>query len=282
MGNILPEEEYVEQAYLFRTMKDRANSAEPMQELLAHIKEEILATTKLPMAISYLLSELKHFGTMSSAMQRMSHYFTPVQTYLIAAAESTKGTFDMQLALTILAREAQFRSESATAEAMFFFQFETICRNRLDYDTGLAALAKDPIYDEIWSRWILDIRSKIGMVGLADLVYIHSEHYLTREGSSGVDFEKPDPILFNEKVGRIALANRTKQPLFFFSALQRQMKYPEVVKPTRRNTDQDVLPKLVVAVERLEARLKLLEDEQRNQGIDLSQFYRKQDKPTEL
>ena len=282
MSKILAEEEYVEQAYLFRTLKERSSSSEPVQDLMAYVKEEILTTTKLPMAIDYLLSELNHVGTMSSAMERMAHYFAPMQTYLVAAAESDKGSFGMRLALDILAREAKFRSESAPAEAMFFFQFETICRNRLDYDTGLHAIAHDPIYNEDWQSWILKIRSQIGLVALADLVYVHSELYLKQQASTGHEVEKPDPLLFNEKVGRIALANRTKQPLYFFSALQRQMKYPEVVKPERKSLEQDAIPKLVTAVGRLEARIKLLEDEQRNQGIDLSQFYQKQDRPTEL
>ena len=280
MSKVLAEEEYVEQAYLFRALKERSNASEPVQDLMAYVKEEILTTTKLPMAIGYLLSELNHVGTMSSAMERMAHYFTPMQTYLVAAAESDKGTFDMRSAFDILAREAKFRSESAPADAMFFFQFETICRNRLDYDSGLYAIAHDPIYNEDWQRWILKIRSQIGLVALADLVYVHSERYLKQELSTGHEFEKPDPLLFNEKIGRIALANRTKQPLYFFSALQRQMKYPEVVKPVRKSPDENAIPKLVTAVERLEARIKLLEDEQRNQGIDLSQFYKKQDGPT--
>jgi hypothetical protein len=39
----------------------------------------------------------------------------------------------------------------------------------------------------------------------------------------------------------------------------------------------DLIPKLLKSVERIEARIKLLEDEQRNQGIDLSRFYKKND-----
>ena len=279
-NTILAEEEYVEQAYLFRALKERSNSSEPIQDLMAYVKEEILATTKLPMAIDYLLSELNHVGTMALAMERMAHYFAPVQAFLVASAESDKGTFDIRLAFDILARESQFRSESACAEAMFFYQFETICRNRLDYDSGLNAIARDPIYNEDWKHWILKIRSQLGLVGIADLVYVHSEYYLQQEQSAGHETETPAPLLFNEKVGRIALANRTKQPLYFFSALQRQMKYPQVVKPVRKSTDRDALPKLIAAVQRLESRIKMLEDEQRGQGIDLSQFYRKKDDPS--
>ena len=44
----------------------------------------------------------------------------------------------------------------------------------------------------------------------------------------------------------------------------------------------ELIPKLKRMVERLEVRVKLLEDEQRNQGIDLSRFYKKTDKPEQL
>ncbi len=272
---MLDREEYIEQAYLFRALKERTNTAEPVQELLGHIREEILATTKLPMAIDYLLAELNHVGTMASAMKRLPHYFTPFQTYLISAAEAEKGRFDMQLALAILELEAKFRSKNANIESMFFFQFEALSRNRLDYDHGLQGIAGDPLYDEKWKNWILKVRHQIGLVELADLVYVHSQHYINKEKQSGRDYLPPDPLLFNEKVGRIALANRTKQPLYFFSALQRQMSYPAVPKPERKDPQEDLVPKLVRLLERLEVRVKLLEDEQRNSGIDLSKFYEK-------
>lgn len=275
MNRYLPQEEYVEQAYLFRTMKDRIQKGEPVQELLRHLREEILATTKLPMAIDYLLAELNHVGTMASAMGKLSHYFTPYQTYLISAAESEGGRFDVRLALAILELEANLRAEKAATEAMFFFHFESLSRNRLEYDAGLFSIADDPIYDDDWTGWIRKVRHQIGLVELADLVYVHSEYYVQREKKSGNLDTLPTPLLFDEKVGRIALANRTKQPTFFFAALQRQMKYPSIPKPERKDESEDLIPKLIQTVERLNVRLKLLEDEQRQSGIDLSKFYEK-------
>lgn len=279
MSNVLEREEYVEQQYLYRTMLGRINSSEPVQDLLGHLREEILATTKLPMAIDYLLSELNHAGSMASAMERMSHYFSPFQTYLIFAAESEKGRFDMQLALAILELEAGLRAEPAATAAMFFFQFEAIARNRLEYDAGLFAIANDPVYPEDWKAWILKVRHQIGLVELADLVYVHSEHYVQREKKLGHTVQMPESILFGEKTGRIALANRTKLPQYFFSALQRQMNYPAVPKPRPKDPSEDMVPKLIRLVERMETRLKLLEDEQRQSGIDLSQFYQKPNEP---
>ncbi len=278
VNGLLEREEYVEQAYLFHGLADRMNSADPVQEVLVHLREEILATTKLPMAVDYLLAELNHVGTMSSAMKKLSHYFTAFQTYLVSEAENERGRFDMNTALTVLEQEAIFRSKSGDPTSLFFYQFETLCRNRLNYDQGLAAISVDPVYNNDWSRWILKVRHQIGIIDLADFVYVHSQHYLTRQTKAeAAEIEIPDPILFGEKEGRIALANRKKEPLYFFAALQRHLGYPSVPRPVRRDPNDQLLPKIVRTLERIEARLKLLEDEQREQGIDLSQFFKKPD-----
>ena len=125
----LPREEYVEQAYLYGALAQRLSLNEPVQILLDHLKQEILATTKLPMAIDYLLAELNHSGSMSEAMQRMAHYFTPFQSYLVGQAEDAHGRIDMFTVLNILEHEAKFRATDASDVAMFFFQLEILCRN---------------------------------------------------------------------------------------------------------------------------------------------------------
>lgn len=271
----LPREEYVEQAYMFRALGDRLNSNDPVQRLLRMTKEEILSTAKLPMAIDFLLAELNHTGSISSAMQRMPHYFTPYQTFLIAQSEIERGRMDMFMAVQLLEAEARYRSEDASPVGMFFFQFEVLCRNRLSYDRGLEAMAGDTIYDEQWKQWLMDVRQKIGIVDLSDLIYVHSKYYELEKERRGESVEPDHLILFGEKEGRIALANRRKEPLYFFAALQRQLEYPEVPRPKRRDENVDLLPKMVRTLERLEQRVKLLEDEQRETGIDLSKFYKK-------
>ncbi len=271
---LLEKEEYIEQAHLFRALANRMQANEPAQELLRSVREEILSTTKLPLAIDYLLAELNHVGLMATAMGRMSHYFTPFQTFLVENAESEKSRLDMNRAFQILEAEALFRTSLTTFSAMFFFQFEVLCRNRLSYDKGLAAMAQDPIYDEVWRNWMATIRHKIGLVELADLVYVHSDYYVIRSQQEGGDPHRPVPLLFSEKEGRIALANRRKEPLYFFSALQRQLNYPAVPKPKPKDPQEELLPKLAKIVEKLEVRVKLLEDEQREKGINLEQFYK--------
>ena len=232
---------------------------------------EVLATTKLPLAIDSILAELHHSGEMAPMMRRMTHYFAPFQTFLVAQAEQDRGQIDMLTVLDILQREARFRADSNSPVAFFFFQFEVLCRNRLDYDLGIKAMAGDPVFDETWRKWLLDMRQKIGMVDIPDLVYVHSK---ACQASGGGTLGSADAVLFGEHEGRIALANRHKDPAYFFSALQRQLNYPAVPKPRRAKESDDLLPRLSQTVNRLEARIKLLEDEQRSKGIDLSQFYK--------
>ena len=154
--------------------------------------------------------------------------------------------------------------------SLFFFQLEVLCRHRLSYDKGLQAMATDSYYDDAWKQWMLDARKKLGFVDIADLIYVHSQYYAAQVKDGG---EMPDPILFGEKEGRIALANRRKDPLFLFSALQRQLDYPKVPLPVKADPNADLLPRMARLVEQLTTRVKLLEDEQRESGIDLKQFF---------
>lgn len=276
----LDSEEYIEQAHLFHGLHNRVHASDPVQSLLKQMRYEVLATTKLPMAIDYMVAELSQTGMMSTAMQRMDHYFEPFQSFLIASAEDDMGRFDMGRALLILEHEARFRSTDASANAMFFFQFETLCQNRLSYDAGLAAMAADAVYNEDWQKWILTVRHKIGLVQLGDLVYVHSQHYVDRQQQQGGEFTLPDPLLFSDREGRIALANRAHEPQYLFSALQRQLGYPAIPKPKPKDNAEAVLPNLVRTIERLETRIKLLEDENREKGIDLSKFMKNQNRPS--
>lgn len=275
----LTQDEYIEQAYLFRALCERINPHEPIQLLLKGIEAEILATTNLPKAIDFILDELNHTGRISTAMRRLPHYFAPFQSFLVEQSENERGRFDSLMAFSILHHEATYRAATPSPQGLFFFQFEVLCRNRLTYDHGLVAMAQDPLYDGSWSRWILDIRHKLGIVDIADLVYVHSQHYVNRRAGDEENdkSEKPAAILFGEKEGRIALANRKTEPLFFFSALQRQLQYPAVPRRKLRDDVGETLTKIQRTVERLETRMKLLEDEQREKGIDLTKFYQRPD-----
>jgi hypothetical protein len=118
----------------------------------------------------------------------------------------------------------------------------------------------------------LTVRQQVGLVDIADLIYLRSGHHLERRERSGADEADLPPILFGTREGRIALANRRKDPILLFAALHRQLGYPEV--PRRLPVDQtpEIVPALARRVERMETRLKLIEEEQRG-GIDISRFY---------
>jgi hypothetical protein len=270
---MLDREEYIEQAHLFRTLSERLAESTPVQELLDHIKQEVLSTTRLPLAIDFLLAELKHTGMMSGAMARLPHYFTPFQTYVMREAEAERGRFDIRIAIEILRHEAEYRAKSPIPQAMFMYQFECLSRNRLKYDSGLSAIADDPIFDEPWKEWIRELRHRIGMVDFADLIYVRSQFNLVHLSRPNQPPPVPEkPTLFSEKEGRIAWANRRKDPLFLFAALQRHLGYPVVPRPKRPDDSANIVPLLKGQVERLETRVKLLEDEARG-GIDLTKFY---------
>jgi hypothetical protein len=82
----LGREEYVEQAHFFRALAERLEVNVPAQEVLASVREEVLATTKLPLAIEFLLGELRHEGVLGPAVARLPHYFTPFQAVTIRFA----------------------------------------------------------------------------------------------------------------------------------------------------------------------------------------------------
>jgi hypothetical protein len=282
----LGREEYIEQAHFFRALAERLEINIPAQEVLQSVREEVLATTKLPLAIDFLLGELRHEGVLGPAMSLLPHYFTPFQVYIIQESENERLRFDLRVGLEILRREAEYRANDPTHQGLFLYQFEVLCRNRLGYDRGLEAVAKDPAFAGIWRDWISKLRRQIGMVDIADVIYVHSEYYWQRQNGteppsdvssfsrdaeqSGSDAEPL--ILFGEREGRIALANRKKDPLFLFSSLNRQLGYPEPPRVKPADKEQALLPQLARRLEQLEMRLKIMEEEQRG-GIDLSKFY---------
>lgn len=262
----LDREEYIEQAYFFRVLRERMQQGVSTQDLLASVRHEILAITKLPLAIDFMATELRHTGGFAGAMARLSHYFTPFQAFVMGEAEREEGKFDFRIGLDILEREADYRAKGATPQGSFLYQFEAICRNRLGYDQGLEAVSRDPIYDEGWREWILTVRRQVGIVDFADMIYVRSQEYLKTHEDPG------KPILFGEKEGKIALANRRKDPLFLFSALSRQLGYPSVPRPRPEDAAPKLVPLLMRRVDRLETRIKLLEEELRG-GINITRFY---------
>jgi len=274
-AELLDREEYVEQAYFFRAYRDRLADGVPSQEILAQVREELLSTTRLPVALEVIEGELLLRGQLVDGMQHLGHYFTPFQIFVIGQSEDEKARFDQFTALHVLQKEAEYRAEEPTPQGLFIYHFEAISRNHLGYDRGLEAVAADPIYSEDFRDWILKIRTELGTIDFADMIYVRSEQMVVdqRRRRAVDDWQAEHPILFGLKEGRIAMANRGKDPLYMFAALQRQLHYPQVPR-TKRAQDVELEPVLERRLQTIEKRLQLAESELKG-GVDLAEFYAK-------
>jgi len=272
----LNREEHVEQAYFFRVYWERLEQSLTSQDILATIAEEVLATTRLPMALDFLRGEMLLTGRISDGMSRLPHYFRPFQTFVMSQAEDDRSRFDQTIALLVLQREAEYLTRSATPAGLFVYQFECIARNRLGYDSGLTAIAADPMYDADWQDWIHMTRQSLGTRDFAERIYYRSEYFIQqrRRQTGQPDFQPAARCLFDDQEGRIAWANRGKDPLFLFAALQRQLGYPAVPRAQPTSRTPVLHPALEQRLQRLEKRLQILESETKG-NFDLSDFYAK-------
>jgi hypothetical protein len=268
---ILDREEYVEQAYFFRSFRERLVDNLPAQEVLTRIHEEVLSSTRLPYAVQFLAAELKHTGLLASGFAKLPHYFTRFQAFVIEQAEKETSRFPMLTALLILEREAAYRAEKPTRPGLFVYQLESIARNRLGYVEGFSAMAADPLYDDDWRAFMLVLARQIGDVDISDVIYLRSDLYVLEQRRHDSVFVPSLPPLFGEKEGKIAKASRKRDPLYLFAALQRQLGYPEVPRFRQRDDSAAKLERIEAKLRELETRIKLAEGELRG-NIDLSQF----------
>jgi hypothetical protein len=267
----LERDEYIEQAYFFRVLRERLANGMATQEILDRIDQETLSTTRLPYAIQFLAAEMKHSGLLSSGFARLEHYFTPFQTFVLRSTEEERLRFNIDAGLLVLQREAEYRVAGPTCPGLFVYEFEVLCRNRLGYDDGLKSMSRDPMFDAAWREYLDIVRRQLGLVDFADLIYARSEFAVQESRRQDPSYESSAQVLFGEKEGKIARANRGRDPLYLFGALQRQLGYPEVPRPRPRTDPTARIESLQVRVRDLENRLRLLEGEVRGQ-IDLSQF----------
>lgn len=276
-STLLDREEYVEQAYFFRTYRERIDDNVPAQEVLASLQDELLATTKLPYAVNFLSGEIQLHGRIGGGMAKLSHYFTPFQAFVMQRAEDDESKFEVRMALRILEREAEFRAAGGAPAALFAYQFECLARNQLGYDRGLSAMAADIAFNDAWREWIESLRRELGARDFADLIYLRSQHRIeeARRRHRGRDLPDAPPVLFGVQEGRIAKAHRGKDPLYMFAALQRHLGYPAVPRPAPPRVGPLFEPHVETRFQRLEARLSLLEQEAQG-GIDLEALARRE------
>ncbi len=267
-------DEYVEQAYFFRAYRERLDENLPAQEILASVSQEILSTTRLPMALEFLNSELMLHGKITGGMSRLTHYFTPFQCFVLSKAELDRARFDMRTGLEILEKEADYLAgKTVSPQGLFIYQFESISRNGLGYQEGLKAIAEDPMFDKGWADWIAKIRQSLGAIEFSEMLYARSEFRVkeVRKRTENPDYQPSYPVLFGVQEGRIAKANRGKDPLYMYAALQRHLGYPKVPRPKKARSKQ-IDPFIEQRFQQLETRLKILEAETTGK-FDLSQFY---------
>jgi hypothetical protein len=271
---LLDRDEYVEQAYFFRVYRERSEENLPAQEVLLHVKDELLATTRLPYAIDFLSGELQLHGRIGDGMAKLAHYFSPFQAFVVQRSEADVGKFETRMALRVLEEEAAYRADGVPPQALFMYQFECVARNQLGYDRGLEAIAADGAYAADWREWIVSLRRQLGVTDFAQLVYLRSQHLIDeqRRLPGGEEFSVRSPILFGSQEGRIAKAHAGKDPLYLFAALQRHLGYPKVPRTVAQARKVAFDPLVEQRFQRLENRLGLLEAETK-EGIDLSQFY---------
>ncbi|MBY0461000.1 MAG: hypothetical protein K2V38_27075 [Gemmataceae bacterium] len=271
MSTVLDREEYVEQAFLFRTVRERVADNQPAQEVFRRVADELLSSTRLPLAAQFVATELRHTGLVASGFAKLPHYFTAFQAFVVRQAEDEKSRLPMPTAFLILEREAQYKADRPTKPGLFVYQFEALARNRLGYLDGLDAMTRDPHYDAHWRDYFDYLTRQVGEIDFCDLVYLRSELFALDERRKNPAFEPPWAIIFGEKEGKIAKASRKRDPLYLFAALQRQLGYPEVPRFRIRDDAATKMDIMQTKMRELEMRIKLLESEARG-SVDLSQF----------
>ena len=267
----LDREEFIEQAYFFRTFRERIGDNLPAQEILSRVHQELLTTTRLPYAVEFLAAELKHSGLLANGFSKLPHYFTPFQGYVVKQAEDERSRLTMPVALLILEREANYKANSPTHAGLFVYQFETISRNRMGYDDGLEAMGGDPFYPPDWRDYIEIVRRQVGVIDFCDLVYLRSELYVADQRRMNREYVPSVPPIYGEKEGKIGKASRGRDPLYLFAALQRQLGYPEVPRANLKDNLTTKLDLILSKLATIEQRLKLAEGELRG-NIDWTQF----------
>jgi len=87
---------------------------------------------------------------LSSGFARLPHYFTPFQAFVVSRTEQEGLRFNVETALLVLEREAQYRAGEPTPAGLFVYQFEAVSRNRLGYGGGLDR-----------KQWLLDLEAEL-------------------------------------------------------------------------------------------------------------------------
>ena len=264
-------DECIEQAYFFRILRERVEANLAAQDVMMGLSEELLSTTRLPMAVQFVASELKHSGSMANGFDKIPHYFTPFQRFVIRQTEDDKRKLTFSTSMLLLEREARYKADEMTPAGLFVFQFECLTRNKLGYEDGLTAMSLEPTQSKEWQANASMFRKQIGIVEFSELVYLRSEYYVADQKRIDPDFVPSLLPLFGEKEGKIAKASLGRDQLFLFSALQRQLNYPEVPQPKPKDDPGILVQQLEAKLRDLDIRVRMMEAESRG-NFDPTQF----------
>ena len=258
---VLEREEYIEQAYFFHAFRERLIDGLPSQDILSRIGEELLSTTRLPLAVSFLSTDIKGSGVMAPAMARIGHYFTPFQTHVVDQAEQDAQPLrdgasptgpgaggEVQGGEPIPAGAVRLPVRGPVAQPARLYEGPGGDGGRPLLHRGLAGLHPDAPQP---AR-----RRRLRRPDLRAL-----RVFRERAKQLNPEFIPKFPTLFGEKEGKIARANRGRDPMYLFSALQRQLGYPEVPRPRRPDELEARVLLLEQKIAQLENRLKAAESD---------------------
>ncbi len=161
-----------------------------------------------------------------------------------------------------------------TSAGLFVYQFKALSRNRLGYDGGLLNMALDPQYDENWRAFLQMVRQQVGVVDFADIIYIRSDLYVKDQRREHPDYEPSVQPLFGDKEGRIAKANRGRDPLYLFWRCSVSSAIPKCPGPSLADDLESKIEALRVKFRELEMRVKVIDAELKGQ-VDVTQLLAK-------
>ena len=96
---MLNREEYVEQAYFFRTLRERMQQDMSTQDLLGAIRHEVLTTTMLPFALDFMAGELRLTGGFATAIVSNAVPAGAANTVMLPPAPLTTFSLNVMLRL---------------------------------------------------------------------------------------------------------------------------------------------------------------------------------------
>ena len=142
---------YVEQAYFFRTFLKRMADNMPAQEVLESLHQELLSSTRMPMAIQFLATEIKHSGLLATGLERLPHYFTKFQAFSSPEAEDEGRRIIMPTARSSSSRRRRNQANPDRPGCSSTSSKHSSEPPR--YLDGIIAMEDDPLYDADWTEY---------------------------------------------------------------------------------------------------------------------------------